>query len=154
IAATPSPTATLTPVPMSTSTSVSSTATPQSPKRAIATLQNVTLAETVHRPADSVQCETYESGQCAELRWQPVTGLRTGVVGALAISPSDPDVVYAGFDSNDMSLWRSDDAGTTWTHVDSTAHVSGIAVSPTDANIVIHSVIEGDVIYSSKWGVE
>ena len=151
------PEATHTPLPTANDTSAALetlTPTPQSPKGTAATLQNVTLAETVHRPADSVQCETYESGQCAELRWQPVTGLRTGVVGALAISPSDPDVVYAGFDSNDMSLWRSDDAGTTWTHVDSTAHVSGIAVSPTDANIVIHSVIEGDVIYSSKWGVE
>ena len=88
---TPQSTSTYTPVlptPIPTATT-----TPQSPKGTAATLQNVTLAETVHRPADSVQCETYESGQCAELRWQPVTGLRTGVVGALAISPSEPDVV-------------------------------------------------------------
>jgi len=74
------------------------------------------------------------------------------VVGALAISPSEPDVIYAGFDSNDMSLWRSDDAGSKWTHVAESAHVSGVAVKPTDSRTVIHGVVEGDLLFSADGG--
>jgi len=100
------------------------------------------------------ECSVVTSGECSELQWERVTGLRTGVVGALTISPSNPDVVYAGFDSNDMSVWRSDDAGDTWSHVAESAHVSGLAVKPTDSNTVIHGVIEGDLLFSSEGGSE
>ena len=105
-----------------------------------------------HSASSTSGCSVFENGQCAELRWERVTGLRTGVVGALAISPSEPDVIYAGFDSNDMSLWRSDDAGSTWTHVAESAHVSGVAVKPTDSRTVIHGVVEGDLLFSADGG--
>ena len=123
------------------------------PTLIVGSLQSVRSPEPAYVAAPSQGCSTFEGGECAELRWERVTGLRTGEVNALAISPSHPDVVYAGFDSNDMSIWRSDDAGETWIHVGQSAHVSGIAIKPTDPNIVLHSVTEGDLLYSSEAGV-
>ena len=123
------------------------------PTLIVGSLQSVRSPEPAYMAAPSQGCSTFEGGECAELRWERVTGLRTGAVSALAISPSHPDVVYAGFDSNDMSIWRSDDEGETWIHVGQSAHVSGIAIKPTDPNIVLHSVIEGDLLYSSEAGV-
>ena len=119
----------------------------------VGSLQSVRSPEPAYVVSDSKDCSIFENDECAELRWERVTGLRTGAVSAMAISPSNPDVVYAGFDSNDMSIWRSDDAGGSWVHVAQSAHVSGIAVKPNDSNIVIHSVIEGDLLYSSEAGV-
>ncbi len=59
--------------------------------------------------------------------WRNVSDccLAVGSIGALAIAPSDPDVVYAGtgepFPRGDMAtgdgLWKSIDAGKHWQHV-------------------------------------
>ncbi len=122
------------------------------PTLIVGSLQSVRSPEPAYMAAPSQGCSTFEGGECAELRWERVTGLRTGSTSVLAISPSHPDVVYAGFDSNAMSIWRSDDAGETWIHVGASAHVSGIAIKPDDPNIVLHSVIEGDLLYSSQAG--
>jgi len=122
------------------------------PTLIVGSLQSVRSPQPAYIAAPSQGCSTFEGGECAELRWERVTGLRTGSTSALAISPSHPDVVYAGFDSNAMSIWRSDDAGATWSHVAASAHVSGIAIKPDDPNIVLHTVIEGDLLYSSQAG--
>jgi photosystem II stability/assembly factor-like uncharacterized protein len=70
----------------------------------------------------------------------------TAAVGALAISESDPDVLYAGTGEacirNDVSsgdgVYKSVDGGTTWTHVGlaDTRHIGRIVVHPTDPNTV------------------
>ena len=125
-----------------------------SQKLFLGTLIDVQTPSVDYQIDASDECSMLASGECVELQWERVTGLRTGVVGALTISPSNPDVVYAGFDSNDMSVWRSDDAGGTWSHVAESAHVSGLAVKPTDSNTVIHGVIEGDLLFSSEGGSE
>ena len=125
-----------------------------SQKLFLGTLVDVQTPTVNYQIDTSDECSIFTGGECAELQWERVTGLRTGVVGALTISPSNPDVIYAGFDSNDMSVWRSDDAGATWFHVAESAHVSGVAVKPTDANTVIHGVIEGDLLFSSEGGSE
>ena len=141
-------------IPPMTQNSDNSEVIESSQKLFLGTLIDVQTPSADYQIDASDECSMFASGECAELQWERVTGLRTGVVGALTISPSNPDVIYAGFDSNDMSVWRSDDAGGTWSHVAESAHVSGLAVKPTDSNTVIHGVIEGDLLYSSEGGSE
>jgi photosystem II stability/assembly factor-like uncharacterized protein len=137
----------------SSETIETTTETPEPPPTLLyGTLVDVRTPTASHQTAGSSGCSTREQGECAELRWERVTGLRTGVVGALAISPSEPDVIYAGFDSNDMGLWRSEDGGRTWVHAYESGHISGIAVSPSDSRTVIHSILEGDVFFDSEGG--
>ncbi len=79
--------------------------------------------------------------------WTKLTGhgLPTGITGriGLAIAPSDSKRVYALIESNQGILWRSDDAGASWTMVSNDTLVdqrpfyfSHIAVDPKDANKV------------------
>jgi photosystem II stability/assembly factor-like uncharacterized protein len=80
--------------------------------------------------------------------WTPVGDqqLKTSSVGALAIAPSNPDVVYVGmgescFRGNVIQgdgLYKTVDAGKTWTHVGlgDTQIISKIRVHPTNADIV------------------
>ncbi len=68
-------------------------------------------------------------------------------IGALAVAPSDPDVIYAGtgqvaarYDIADGDgVYRSTDGGRTWTHVglDATQHIGRILVDPHDPNRVL-----------------
>ncbi|HRI43707.1 MAG TPA: hypothetical protein PLL78_07255 [Fimbriimonadaceae bacterium] len=65
--------------------------------------------------------------------------LGTASVGALAVAPSNPDVVYAGTGEKDIrgnishgdGLYRSDDAGKTWRHI-------GLRECQTISRIVVH----------------
>jgi photosystem II stability/assembly factor-like uncharacterized protein len=78
--------------------------------------------------------------------WSPVFD-RAGSasVGALAVAPSDPKVIYAGtgqiqtrYDiASGDGMYRSSDAGKTWTHVglSSTRAIGRILVDPRDANV-------------------
>jgi len=71
----------------------------------------------------------------------------TGTVGALAVAPSDPNVVYAGMGEEPVrgvttahgdGVYRSTDAGRTWTHLGlaATRHIAAIAVDPRDPDVV------------------
>ena len=85
--------------------------------------------------------------------WTPVTDkfLRTSSVGALAVAPSNPDVVYAGmgescFRGNILQgdgIYKSADAGKTWEHVglENTETVSKIRVHPTNPDLVYAAVL-------------
>ncbi len=69
-----------------------------------------------------------------------------GGVGAIAVAPSDPDVVYVGGGESDpredmtygQGMFRSTDAGRTWTRVglEDSRHIADIVVDPDDANRV------------------
>ena len=69
-----------------------------------------------------------------------------GSIGALAVAPSDSNVLYAGTGEtclrNNVSagdgIYRSQDAGRTWTHVGlrDSFHIGRIAVHPKDPNVV------------------
>lgn len=67
-------------------------------------------------------------------------------IGALAVSPSDPQIVFAGtgesFIRSNVSVgdgvWKSTDGGTTWNNVglENTFRISRVLIHPTDPNIV------------------
>ena len=85
--------------------------------------------------------------------WTPVSDkdFRTSSVGALAVAPSNPDVVYAGmgescFRGNILQgdgIYKSTDAGKTWTHsgLENTETVSKIRVHPTNPDLVYAAVL-------------
>jgi photosystem II stability/assembly factor-like uncharacterized protein len=81
------------------------------------------------------------------LQWRPVfDGERVHSIGALALAPSEPEVVYAGtgesFIRSNVSIgngvWRSTDGGTNWTHVglENTGRISRIVVHPRNPEVV------------------
>ena len=97
-------------------------------------------------------CSVSEAGACAELRWEPVADLFAGEFTAIQVSPSDPNVIYAGVDSNDMSIYKSVNAGKDWELLHTTGHTSGIAVHPTDPNTVLYTILEGPVQRTNNGG--
>src|SRR5580704_17806857 len=81
------------------------------------------------------------------MTWAPMTD-KTGImsVGAIAVAPSDPNVIYVG---TGESCWRGDisygdgmyksiDAGKTWTHIglEDTRHISRVIVHPTNPDVL------------------
>ena len=79
--------------------------------------------------------------------WKPVFDHEpVASIGAIAVAPSDPKVVYVGTGESDIrsdlasgdGVYRSDDAGRTWTHIGltNTRQISRILVDPGNANIV------------------
>jgi len=87
-------------------------------------------------------CQILDRGRCAELRWEPVSDLQAGEFVAIEISLTDPNVMYAGVDSNDMSMYRSMDGGASWDLVHVAGHVGGVAISPIDPNNAIYTNLE------------
>ena len=92
--------------------------------------------------------------------WNRLTGhgLPTGYTGriGLAVAPSNPKRVYALIEAKGGILWRSDDAGATWTMVSDDTLVdqrpfyfSHINVDPSDAN---HVYAVSEMLAESKDG--
>ncbi|MEO6990775.1 MAG: glycoside hydrolase [Candidatus Baltobacteraceae bacterium] len=84
--------------------------------------------------------------------WTPIfEGEPTGSIGALAVAPSDPNVVYAasgeGLQRPDLAvgdgIYKSVDAGATWTHqgLDDAQQIASMAVDPRDANRAYAAVL-------------
>lgn len=81
--------------------------------------------------------------------WTNITDgqLKTSSVGAIAVALSDPNVIFVGMGehavrgvmtSHGDGVYKSTDAGRTWTHVglDRTRHISKIRIHPTDPDTV------------------
>ncbi len=106
---------------------------------------------------DPVDPMTFYFGACAGGVWKTTDGgtywecvsdgfFNSASVGALAVAPSDPNVIYAGMGETtirvDVSygdgVYRSTDAGRTWRHMGlaETRHIGEIRVHPEDPNTV------------------
>ena len=80
------------------------------------------------------------------ITWSPIFDhTKVSSIGAVAVAPSNADVVYVGTgESNNLrssswgeGVWKSTDAGKTWTHVGlrSSQHIARIIVHPTNPDI-------------------
>jgi len=100
---------------------------------------------------------TFYLGACAGGVWKTTDGgwtwlcttdgqLTTAAVGAIAVAPSDPNVIFVGTGEacirNDVShgdgVYKSIDGGKTWTNMGlgDSRHIGRIVVHPRDANLV------------------
>ena len=84
--------------------------------------------------------------------WRNVSdGFFGGVIGAVRVADSDPNVVYVGTGSQDVrgnsstgrGAWKSTDAGRTWTFIGlrETGAIGRIAVHPTNPDLVYMSAL-------------
>jgi len=98
----------------------------------------------------------------AGLIWKNISDgyLKTGSVGALAVSESDPNVVYVGMGeacirpvmtSHGDGVYRSNNGGETWDHIglDNSRTISSLVIHPKDHNLVYVGV-QGDQYKPSK----
>src|SRR6202167_3108477 len=88
--------------------------------------------------------------------WLPISdeGIPIGSIGAIAVAPSNANVVYVGTGEPDIrsqhsygnGMYKSTDAGKTWTHIglEATLHIGKIAVDPLNPDRVYVAAL-GDV---------
>src|SRR5579863_3643983 len=90
------------------------------------------------------------------MTWYPVFDQVTEVdsIGAIQVAPSDRNIIYAGSGdavsnaatgTNGDGMYKSTDAGKTWTHIglEGTTRIPKIVVDPKDPNIVIVAAMAG-----------
>ena len=84
--------------------------------------------------------------------WKPVfDGQPVASIGAIAVAPSAPDVIYVGSGESTLrdsagfgnGMYKSTDAGKTWTHIGlaDTQHIGKIAVHPRDPQTLFVAAI-------------
>ncbi len=84
--------------------------------------------------------------------WEPVFDDQpVASIGALAVAPSAPDVIYVGSGESTLrdsvgygnGMYKSTDAGKSWTHLglEKTQHIGKVAVDPTDPDRVFVAAI-------------
>ncbi len=96
--------------------------------------------------------------------WENISdGYFGGSIGAVAVSVSDPNVIYVGGGektvrgnvSHGYGIWKSEDAGDSWKFVGlpDSRHIPRIRIHPTDPNIVYAAVLGNLYKPSSERGV-
>ena len=84
--------------------------------------------------------------------WKSISdGYFGGSIGAVAVSESDPNIIYVGEGeqtlrgnvSSGKGMWKSNDAGETWTYIGlpKSEHISRIRIHPSNPNIIYVGVI-------------
>ena len=95
-----------------------------------------------------------DPSQYAALRWRLIGPYRAGRVSAVVGVPGDPATYYMGLPGG--GIWKTTNAGVTWTPIFDDAHVASIgdiAVAPSNPNIVIAGTGEqtdGHGVYRSS----
>ena len=100
----------------------------------------------------------------AGLNWEPVFDDQpVHSIGALAVTPGDPAIVWAGTGESSIrsnvsignGVWKSTDGGDTWTHMglEGTGRVGRIIVHPRDPDIVYVATIGHAYAPSQQRGV-
>jgi photosystem II stability/assembly factor-like uncharacterized protein len=94
--------------------------------------------------------KTEDGGQS----WLPIsdTSFKSSSVGAIAVAPSDPNIIYVGMGEAEMrgnvsfgdGIYKSADAGKTWNH-------SGLEKSGVIQNIIVHPQ-HPELVYASCMG--
>ncbi len=94
--------------------------------------------------ADGGVWKTDNGGTTWEAQWQDEEAYS---VGALAVAPSDPNVVWLGSGEADprnsvsygLGVWRSTDGGSNWTHLglERTERIKRIVVDPRDPDVAL-----------------
>jgi hypothetical protein len=92
----------------------------------------------------------------AGITWRNVSDgfLRTGSIGALAVAPSDENVIYAGSGEHAIrgqsssygdGVYKSTDMGSTWTHIGLSAsrQIAAVRVHPANEDVV-YVAVQGD----------
>jgi photosystem II stability/assembly factor-like uncharacterized protein len=83
----------------------------------------------------------------AGIVWTPIFDAQpAGSIGALAIAPSDPKIIYAGTGESDIredlssgnGVYKSGDGGSTWNHIglEETRQISRIVIDPENPDVV------------------
>ncbi len=97
--------------------------------------------------------------------WTPISdSVPVASVGAMVVAPSNPDVVYVG--TGDVSMvgaavnmgngvWKSTDAGRTWTHMglDQTEHIGAMWVDPKNPDVVVVAALGKTFAKSPERGI-
>ncbi len=94
----------------------------------------------------SVGGGVWESTNSGE-SWNPIFDKEdVASIGAIAVAPSDPNVIYVGTGEADMrsqisygdGMYKSTDAGKTWTHIglENTRQIGRVLVDPKNPNVV------------------
>ena len=76
--------------------------------------------------------------------WTPIfDDAHVASIGALALAPSNPDIVYVGTGEETVGagVYKSTDGGNTWTHagLDQVRYISAIVIDPKDPAVVLAS---------------
>jgi photosystem II stability/assembly factor-like uncharacterized protein len=114
---------------------------------------------------DPVEPMVFYFGACAGGIWKTIDGgiywrcisdgfLGSAAIGAIAVSRSDRNVIYAGTGETEIRLdvsygdgmYKSTDAGRTWSHIGlrETKHIGRICIHPTNPDIVYVAAL-GDI---------
>src|SRR6266481_34050 len=83
--------------------------------------------------------------------WKPIFDKEAAPIGALALAPSNPNIIYAGTGVNGIysdigsgnGIYKSADAGETWQHtgLEDTRHIGRILIDPRNPDLVLVAAI-------------
>ena len=75
-------------------------------------------------------CEEFVGNECVDLKWERIE-VRSGDIAEIAISSSDPKIMYAGIEVNALAFYKSVDGGKNWKRIIGPGdHAKDVAISP------------------------